>query len=212
MKVFLDFDRTLLDTGKLVRTLYRPALEAEGLSVEQIEKSYEVFASGVDPTKEKFTIERHLQVLSLEAARQAACLPRLQDFFKQTHAFLFPGTKEFLQALSPYEVTILTFGDRKFQNLKVQAAGVLEYCQGLCIAEESKVDEVEKRVNSHEPFVFVDDQSGYFDLLQQRFGERVHGVHFLHTSTEKKCLGCSADMHAEDFDSVIRFIQSVCAA
>lgn len=212
MKVFLDFDNTLLHTRKLVNTLYKPYLESQGIPLEKIESTFSTFASGVDPAKEAFSIEKHLAKLAVEKEKESECLRVSHDLFRRAKEFLFPDAVSFLQNLSPYEAILLTYGDSEFQTLKIEASGIGSFVSEICITEGSKLEEMVKHVDEEEVFAFVDDHGEYFASLKKKFGKRIYGYHFLHPDTQKTCKGCSADAHPKSFESIIHSLQTLCAA
>lgn len=212
MKIFLDFDNTLLDTRGLVNTLCKPYLQSVGYSMESIEEGFRGFASGADLSKPTFTVEKYLDALGMEKEQQSICAPKLLSFFERAQEFLFPGVEDFLRSLASHQVTLLTFGDHQFQNLKITSSGIQELIPAICITEGNKSEEIQSRVTEGESFIFVDDHGEYFEPLKEKFGSHIFVLHFLPPHMNNTCPGCSADGHATNTQEITRFIQTVCAA
>jgi FMN phosphatase YigB (HAD superfamily) len=214
MKIFIDFDNTLLDTRRIVRELYIPLLETYGKTEDEIRKALGSFSSFAGYDHERgttFTVERHLRLLGFTEEERQDIMPKAEVFFREAQRFLFPGVQELLAFLKDQETIVLTYGDKDFQLLKVKGAGILDQVTKVCCTEHTKVDEIKSELEAGERAVFIDDKAEYFPAMKDIFGERLTLIHFVPDTEGHSDMGCEADIHAKDYRSIINSIQKVCA-
>lgn len=212
VKIFLDFDNTLVHTKRFFQEVYTPLLIAAGKTHQEIETSYQLFSPGVDPSKGAFTPTRHLEALGIDEEKRRDILQSLLKSFLQERAFIFPDTIFLLENLKQYELYLLTYGQPQYQNMKITASGIREYFQDCLITEGSKKETLIRVIERKEEFIFVDDRKEYFSDLKSEFKNKVYGIHFTHQDTGVTCDGCDAAAHASNAKDLIFLIKNICAA
>lgn len=128
MKIYLDLDRTLLDTAKIAAWIWAEIGARYGLDPDEeyaLVDSYYVNQPGTDMYY--YDLARHLTergVDPAEAAELLATHPAATD-----NRFLMPGAAELVARLEAagHVPEILTFGDDYYQGLKLRLCPALRH-------------------------------------------------------------------------------------
>jgi FMN phosphatase YigB (HAD superfamily) len=94
--------------------------------------------------------------------------------------YLYPGARDVIAHLSRHgEPAILSDGDRVFQPMKIERAGLLLAVRGNVLVYEHKEDhlaEVQRRFPA-DRYVHIDDKAALLALTRVSLGDRVTTVH-----------------------------------
>jgi len=120
LKIGLDFDRVLFDTDSFKQHLFK---EIEG------------FDSTYREAKEKvYSPERHAEILGIRPKK-------IYKVLEDAEKFLYSDIEK-LDKL-PYTFIIVSRGDKKFQNIKIEKSGAIEHVNGLYIVQDESKDFVD---------------------------------------------------------------------
>jgi FMN phosphatase YigB (HAD superfamily) len=167
MRIYLDFDNTLVATRIFFDNYYRPLLVASGSTKREIETSYAFFANGTTTKGELFSPRRQMEILGWREPRKEEALTEIENIIREQRAFIFPEVVETLSELRRrgHTLILLTFGDQEFQKQKITASGIAHFFDEIIVTNEDK-GEVLARDTEGEQIVFVDDKVEFMERLQ----------------------------------------------
>lgn len=119
MKIGIDFDHVLFNTEKFKQYLF-----------EEIENFDETYS---DAKKKVYTPERHAKILGIEPEK-------IYSVLENTDNFLYTDTEKLEKLSEEHTVLIVSRGDKRFQNIKIEKSGALEHVDGLFIVHEKSKD------------------------------------------------------------------------
>lgn len=156
MQYYLDFDRTIFDTDRMVAEVIFPVMQDLGASQAAIAKQLEKL------NETGYTVESHADALGVS----------VQDAVRRISAgiqegdFVFEDALAFLNSVND-PVEVLTFGVEHYQRFKWNAATALHtYIQDVHVVfEESKGDFLAKKSGD---IVFVDDSLNQIHDVEEK--------------------------------------------
>lgn len=174
MKVFLDFDDTLLDTSyypgtfsKAIQAIMRKA----GWTSEQIQNTKTKFfsSSAFEPGR-GYDVCLHVAYLekAYPTGMSKEALGELNELYQNIQPFVFADVWPFLEKIMKDDMVIVTYGDPEYQCRKVRASGIGDKVREILTVEnKEKVETIERWLKENNLFAkeevwFVDDKPEYF--------------------------------------------------
>ncbi len=194
MRIYLDFDDTLVARMTFFRDYYTPILLASGSTQREIDVSYSYFAKN----GELFSPARHLEILGWREQKKEEALLEIENIIREQRGFIFPEVVEVLKKLRAdgHTLILFTYGDRDFQKQKITASAIAHLFDEMIITHEDKV-EVLARDREGEPILFVDDKVDFLSRTREILPE-VYTVHMCRVETGiAECEGHSCSAHLE---------------
>lgn len=162
MKIFIDFDDVIFNTGKFKADL-KALFLAEGISEEMFDKHY------YDPkdTRKLKMFDPILHALRIESEtgiQTQDLLLKIAIFLKDVSGYVFDDVKDFFEFIGKENIYLISYGDEKFIKLKVSGAGILGYAAAIKVADGKKSDVIKKIISTKkilesEKIFFLDDRS-----------------------------------------------------
>lgn len=165
-KIFVDFDGTLFDTGKLRAQIYK-TFEKVGFPHDQIDETYREECEDYRYSPQS-QAERLCKTRECDLDELKKDLSLLQW---DTKKWLYKDSIEFLRSLDreKYEIDLLTLGDVHFQKSKVDHSGLAHYFDNIYYSVIQKWDFLEKIVAKDEQFVIIDDRPDTLEEIYEKF-------------------------------------------
>lgn len=118
-------------------------------------------------------IWRQFRHMDLMAAHSRVPLRYLQDaldsIVNAAHTFLYPDVMPFLQQMhETHPMAILTFGDEKFQRMKIDGAGISGFFQDIIVTRNAWKDMDANMLSKGEPALFVEDNPRALEAVKAR--------------------------------------------
>lgn len=154
MKIIFDFDYTLFNTSRFLDALY------EEFSKHTINKdSFYKGLAGAYDKKHIFRPSHFLRTLVKDSRKPYKLLAEeFNSFCCSAHAYVYPDVIPFLHMLQKsHALFLLTFGNERFQRMKIEGAGLVPYFTRIVITENIIKDKETHAISSAEPTIFVDD-------------------------------------------------------
>lgn len=216
MKIFFDFDDFFFDTESeegMVKDYFGELRRLTGASEEDIQETRQRFSGAGFVVGEVYSPERHIDFLRERLDFDSAEVKKnILSFFKDISRYCFEGTEDFLKRLNRNDIYLLTFGDEKFQLLKVRESGLEKYFQDVIATEGNKLDEIERIVkrdgfSSGETIVFADNRCGHFVGMRERGIVTIHLKRDTDKYSQDPCTECA---HAvSDFDGLYKILSEL---
>lgn len=162
MKVFVDFDDVIFNTGKF-KTDLKELFLAEGIDGEMFDKHY------YDPkdTRRLKMFDPILHALRIETETGISMqelMIKIGIFLKDVSKYVFEDVGDFLKFVGKKNVYLISYGDEKFVKLKVTGSGIMRNIAGVRVADGRKSDVIKKIIlaenfSANEKIFFLDDRS-----------------------------------------------------
>jgi FMN phosphatase YigB (HAD superfamily) len=167
MKIVLDFDHTLFDTEEFKQAL-QDRLAMFGVTIDQFNSNYRIVKEQLG----HYDYQEHLRLLAQEEELdENDLLLSFNEIIGTANEFLFADTIEFLEslkAISKTELYLLTFGQDKFQQAKVEASGIKPYFKEVVDTIDSKLKFFEKN-KEFQKAIFIDNRGKTIDLIKTKY-------------------------------------------
>lgn len=166
MKIFIDFDGVLFNTGQMRDELFE-ILKNENFSFEEINQAY------VDECADgNYRPDGHLKRLAeIHSFDQKLALNKIDQLIKNCKKYLFFDTIEVLGKLSKKydELILLTLGDSDFQMAKIEACDISKYFSQVLDTQIPKWQFLQNIVDQNEEFIVLDDRDDNLIKIQEHF-------------------------------------------
>jgi len=155
MKVILDFDYTLFNTGKF-REAVMDAFSKNGVDNELFSRSLE------ESKGEGLNWKPHVQFDVLESLNVSGVDHLRKDFdvlLKNSCLFLYEDTIPFLEKIrKDHSLSLLTYGEDSFQRAKIGGCDVaIKYFEKVVITKNIYKDKETNELSGGSKAIFVDD-------------------------------------------------------
>ena len=179
MKIFLDFDGTLLQTANIFGPAFKSVVAVDGVMPKRVRPVE--FSSVVGDGKPLLTSVRYLDQFDLTPERTGECLAAIDTVMAHVQSMLFADVEGFLVQFPAADLAILTYGERAFQEAKIQHSDLTSRISEVHITtSQSKCAYIADLALSMGlpttyPLVLIDDKKEYFDD-QNDCGYHIVGV------------------------------------
>lgn len=165
-KIFIDFDATLFDTGKLKKELFS-VLRKAGFSDEEILLTYKAECKDYLYSP-KGQVERLKKVRNFDFE---SVISQIEKLYEKVSSWLYNDTIGFLKNINreKFEVNLLTLGDISFQKKKVESAGIKKLFDNIYYCAEQKWDFLKGLVDRNEKFFVIDDRGDALEKINHCF-------------------------------------------
>ncbi|OGZ44185.1 MAG: hypothetical protein A3J55_04245 [Candidatus Ryanbacteria bacterium RIFCSPHIGHO2_02_FULL_45_17b] len=153
MKIIFDFDNTLFHEEPFVEGM-RQDFGACGVPGD-------VFTEAAVQAYEG-EVWRQFQHMNIVADRCGLSINKLNNALEaiiaSAHIFLYHDVYPFLQSVHlDHSLSILSFGDDKFQRMKIEGAGISRFFQYIIVTQNIRKDTDANLLSNGEPALFVED-------------------------------------------------------
>lgn len=172
MRVFVDFDDVLFNTGAFVAHL-KNIFADFGINEALFSETYEAMRTVDHGGNFCYRFDKHVaKIREYKAIDEQALVGALEAALKNTEAFVFTDSKEFLQFLTKHghDVRVLSFGDQGFQTNKIQASGITPFVHEVIVTNEDKEVAMSHVLgDSTDPAYFFDDRVFFLESVKKAF-------------------------------------------
>lgn len=206
MRIYLDFDDTILDTGGFKRELERVFREA-GCSEED-------FLGGYEAAKAKaggFDLDTILESFARTSGFDAAAA-RKEAYSMLSHidAFVHDDFFDFAREFGPDRLALISFGKTAMQRTKIENANIAPHFGEIIVTDRGKEEHFREIVKQHpgKQIFFVDDKAEQVDRVKEVAPDvtamKMERPGGLHTHTQSRL----ADHKVRDFAEVANIIRN----
>jgi FMN phosphatase YigB (HAD superfamily) len=172
MKIFIDFDDVIFNTKKFKQDL-AGIFSAHGISREEYENSY------FDPNNRN-TIRMHNmedQIQRLKKSRffdEKSLRKALNNFMQDSSSYVFEDVVPFVGLHENDKLSVLSFGNKVFQEKKVKSSKIQNYIPDIVITGKTKAEalaDIFKENNNllKEKVLFLDDRAEQISEVKKMF-------------------------------------------
>lgn len=162
MKVFIDFDDVIFNTGQFKHDFKNMFLK-NGISAEIFDKYY----SDPNDSRAIKTFDPWLQIERIcdnEIKLDRENLHNLvHKFITDISIYLFADVLDFVQTIGAKNIVIVSFGEREFQTKKIKNSSIVKYIPNIIVTQDSKAREIieiltKENADLNENNFFLDDR------------------------------------------------------
>ncbi len=177
MIILIDFDDVIFNTKKLKEDLKKVFFGC-GVGKKEFEDSYldyPVFSKDgklrtYDPLEqiERIDFPKPENKEELKAA--------ILSFEKNTKKYLFEDSAWFLSEFHNFPIHIVSYGNERFQGVKIKNTNIHEFIKNVHVVQESKAKIIEKIISGHKnksKIIFIDDRSENIREVKKKFSNIV---------------------------------------
>lgn len=178
MKIFLDFDDVVFDTGRFREDL-QDVFEARGISRELFSKIYKSIKENKIGIQ-TYDYEKHLRCLKKEIDFDECGLREDVDaFMSDCERYIFDDAKEFFRYCKKRDasVYIVSYGTYDFQQKKVCGSGIGEKVDGVIVGDIHKGAAIKEILDDEraDDAWFLDDRSCYIEHVEKE-NPQIHTI------------------------------------
>lgn len=171
MIIFIDFDDVLFNTKKFKEDLKNLFFQQD-ITQEIFDKYYH------NPKQDKILKiynpwEQLDRIVVGENMDIKKTKEELENFMFDTTAYLFEDSVEFLKNFKTESVYIVSYGESRFQEMKINKCGADVYCEKMHITDELKSSVIEKimqdRNQQKEDIFFIEDRIEQLEDVKKKF-------------------------------------------
>lgn len=176
MKIFIDFDDVIFNTGQFKHNFKEMFVE-HGISGEIFDKYYNDpndsrVIKTFDPWKQIERINGELGVDTQELTRL------VNEYIADMSAYVFDDVRDFVRRIGIENICVLSFGEKEFQTKKITNSKIGDFMQDIIVTEQSKSFEIEKFLNHNaietdEKIFFLDDRAEQIRDVKEKFPQIV---------------------------------------
>jgi len=170
MKIFIDFDDVIFNTGLFKKSLAKIFSES-GVPKKDFKESYQLIFKNkkttYSPLKHIGFFTKNKKVDSLKI------LFHIENLLKNLESYLFNDAKIFLKHFAKNNLYLLSYGDLKFQRQKIKATGISKYFKRIIVTKNNKFKIIKKMVGKNkfkkgERVIFIDDKPSHIKEVKQK--------------------------------------------
>lgn len=164
MKIYLDFDDTILDTGGFIRELIR-VFNAAGFTEQDFYDNY-------DKTKDKvgdFDLDTIFDMFAHQREFDARKTRRSVDnLFSNIDVFVHDDFFDFAKEFGKDKLAMLSYGTTPSQRAKIENSKVVPYFGEIIVTPRSKEENFRDIVREHpdKRLFFVEDKADQIDKVK----------------------------------------------
>ena len=170
MKIFIDFDGVIFDTGLFKKSLAKVFSEG-GVPKKDFEKSYRLIFKNQKTT---YSPLKHIGFFAKnKKVDSKKILFRTGKLLKNLKSYVFNDAKTFLKHFTKNNLYLLSYGDLKFQRQKIKAAGISKHFKRVIVTKGNKLKIIEKiagkdKFKKGERIIFIDDKPSHIKEVKQK--------------------------------------------
>lgn len=172
MKIFIDFDDVIFNTKKFKQDL-AGIFSAHGISGEEYENSY--YDPNDDQPIKIHDMEDQIQRLKMSHSFDEKSLRKsLDDFMQDSSSYVFEDVVPFVGLHENDKLSVLSFGNKVFQEKKVKSSKIQNYIPDIVITNKTKAEalaDIFKENNNllKEKMLFLDDRTEQISEVKKMF-------------------------------------------
>lgn len=166
MKIYLDFDDTILNTGAFVKELIR-VFNAVGFTDEDFYRNYE-------KTKQKvgdFDLDTIFGFFAESGDFDVRKVRRsIDNLFANVDVFVYEDFFDFAKEFGKDKLGIVSFGTTASQREKIENSKIIPYFSEVIVTPKSKEEDFVDIVKTHsdKQIFFVEDKADQVDKVKMR--------------------------------------------
>lgn len=165
----MDFDDVLFNTRDFVAD-YKKIFYSFGVSEKLFNKNYYGYPVKYNGHLMKYNPEKHLECLEKEPGINVASIKKeVHVFVKSTSQYIFPDVIDFLKSFPKKELFLLSYGETKFQKIKIKNSGIERYFSKIIVGDELKSEMIKFSVKESDLNYLLEDRVAQITDVEKIF-------------------------------------------
>ncbi len=206
MKIFVDFDDTILNTREGFFGALRDVFVRNGVPAEIVDRTYEQCKTQQRASDLHYTPQVHADFLRAEGYALLGFERAYEQLLSHTSRWVYQDFAPFIQQCGS-SVTILSYGDRAFQMAKISASGVMSLVEDVIIVQSAKAPAIARNMSeaTEDAIVLIDNDAQFFPAVKA-LRRPTTTVHMVRGGVS--CNSYTCDAHCTSFADVCALILS----
>ena len=174
MKIFIDFDDVLFNTKQFIADV-KGVFERNGVSEEIFKKYYkDLEIKKGEGTVRKYNPYKQIERIKAQGFETGKIEKEFPELIKDTRKYLFEGALPFLEEMKNEDLYIVSFGDKRVQEEKINNSGISGYFKKILIVDVSKAVAIrkilkDKSIKKGEALIFIDDREKFLKDIKKSY-------------------------------------------
>lgn len=175
MKIFIDFDDVIFNTGKFKKELVRIFLN-NGVANDVFEKYYYDYPIRQKNGKlKKYDPREHIRRIKESIRIPTADLEKALDKLTgDTREYVFRDVEDFLKNFNKNDSYLVSYAKTGFQESKIKNAGIEKYFKKMVIVDELKSSAIRElfkkdKIKKEEKLYFLDDRIEQIESVKKKY-------------------------------------------
>jgi len=213
MKIFIDFDDVLFNTKSFVVDI-KKIFEKNGVSEEIFKKYYrDSEVKKGEGIVRKYNPYKQIERIKTQGFKTQKIEKEFRKLLKDTRKYLFEDGMEFLKEFKDEDLYVVSYGDKKFQEEKINNSGIAKYFKKIIIVDVSKAVAIRKilknkNIKNREALIFIDDREKFLKDIKKSYPgmatflmKRIEGRY-----NDERTNYC--DFEVKSFDEILNMIKT----
>ena len=211
MKIFVDFDEVLFNSGKFVKDKDKIFID-NGISKKIVNRVSDLFSSTSKCKRIPYTLER--QVLFLKnrvKADYSKIGEEVQLLMDDLRMYIFSDAVSFFKKIPRKNLFILSYGDVNYQKSKIYGSRISKYFYKIIVNTEDKIDHINKiakklHFSDKEKILIIDDRPENLKKIE-KFKKEIITIRMRRPGGRYSHLDCNeADYEVKNFKEALEII------
>lgn len=212
MKIFIDFDDVLFNTRNFVADI-KNIFERNGVSEEIFRKYYkDLELKKGEKTVRKYNPYKQIERIKAQGFDMKEAEKEFSNIIRSAKNYLFRDSIKFLKEFKGDDLYVVSYGDKKFQEEKINNSGIAKYFKKIIIVDESKAVAIRKilknkNIKKGEALIFIDDREKFLKDIKKSYPgmatflmKRIEGRY-----NDERTNYC--DFEVKSFDEILNIIR-----
>lgn len=169
LKIFLDFDDVLFNTRDFVVD-YKKIFSKFGITEKLFQKYYYGYPVKKGKKLLKYSPYEHLKRIKENSGIDTKKLKKdIDNFAKDTAKYVFPDVVDFLKNFPKKELLLLSYGETKFQDMKIMNSGITGYFSKIIVGDKLKSEMIKNLIKDSDTNYLLEDRVEQITDVEKRF-------------------------------------------
>jgi FMN phosphatase YigB (HAD superfamily) len=212
MKIFIDFDDVIFNTKKFSSDLFE-IFGRHGITREEFRDSYYTFSKKSSSHGRHYDPDAQIRVLKKKNGVDVKSLKSdVNKFLRNLGQYVFSDVEFFLKNFPKKDLFILSYGQAKFQKIKINGTGIDNLVDRVFITKRKKADVILELARKYafskkEAIILIDDHSEQLEAAMNT-GGKIKAFHLCRKEGRYHALPCLLrDYSVKNLKAVERIIK-----
>ena len=214
MLIFIDFDDVLFNTKLFKKELIDVFLK-NGITKKDFFDSYYDYPLKTKKGLQKYDPWNQIKILKEKKKFNEEKLKKdLAKLLGNLKRFIFPDSRNFLKKFKKKELVLISYGETKFQEIKINSSNISSYFAKIIIGDKDKAELIKKFLirqpaEKEEDIFLLEDFPLHINAVKQKL-PRVEVIRLKRKEGRySKLLSVKADFEAKDLKEAGKIIQKL---
>jgi hypothetical protein len=213
MKIFIDFDDVIFNTGKFKEDFLNEVFIKNGATQADFTETYYHFFKKDKQVNKYYDPKKQIEALGKKEHINGKKLEKdFYIFMKDLKKYVFGDVAYFFEKISKRDLFLISYGDPLFQKMKIEGTHTAAFFGKIILGKFRKMDLISKAVEEHklsqnEKVIVIDDLPKHLKKMGA-LKERLITFHLRRSEGRYKELICdNADYEVKNLRAVAQIIK-----